>query len=444
MSAETQKPPKRPPGAPTAVSADLLRPVPRYLNALMLVMIMCVAAFVAWSMFADLDETTKGQGRVIPARKLQVVQNLEGGIVREIHVREGMTVARGEVLLRIDPTQARSRVNEAGERIVGLRALVQRLQAEMSGKELTFSPELVESNPTLIAHQRALFEARQREYRAAISSLKSQQRQRAQEIVELRAKIGTLKRGLSLAEQQLAIIRPLARDRAASKAELLNAETKVNETRGALEAAELAVPRVESQLAEARDREAEKAANFRADALRKLAEARVELAALEQANTGSTDKLVRTVVRAPTSGIVKTLAVTTVGQVVQPGKNLVEIVPLDDTLLVEARISPQDIAFLRPGQPAVVKLTAYDFSLYGGLNGQVETIGADSITTEKGETFYVIKVRTESSQLKRGADVFRIIPGMVAEVDILTGKKSVFAYLTKPLTRMRHVALTER
>ncbi|MEO1266141.1 MAG: HlyD family type I secretion periplasmic adaptor subunit, partial [Pseudomonadota bacterium] len=375
---------------------------------------------------------------------IQVVQNLEGGIVRALAVREGQTVKRGDLLLTIDPTQARSSVNETAERIAGLRALVARLQAEMNGEPLSFPSDLARAHATLIAHQRALFAARRRELDAALSALQAQQRQRAQELVELDAKIKTLVLSLRLARQQRDIIKPLARTRAASQSELLAAETKVNETEGALQAAKLAIPRVEAQLAEAKDREAEKAANVRADALRRLSDARVELAALQETRTGKADQLARTAVRAPADGIVKTVHVTTVGQVVQPGRNLVEIVPLDDTLLIEARIRPQDIAFLRPGQPAVVKLTAYDFALYGGLKGEVERIGADSITNEKGETYYLIQVRTGSSQLKRGGDVFRIIPGMVAEVDVMTGRKTVFAYLTKPLTRMRHAALTER
>ena len=218
----------------------------------------------------------------------------------------------------------------------------------------------------------------------------------------------------------------------------------MNDTRGHLEAARLAIPRVRAQIEEVRQKRDEKVSATRARALEQLNEARVELAALEEVMRRSADKLARTTVRAPAAGIVKTVHVTTIGQVVQPGSDLIEIVPVDDTLLVEARIRPQDIAFLRPGQQARVKLTAYDFTLYGGLDGQVEQIGADSVTDERGETYYLVQVRTDGTKLEHGEETLPVIPGMVAQVDVLTGEKTVLSYLTKPLTRMRHEAMRER
>lgn len=446
MSGDVQIDPRETPpvGVPSAISADLLRPLPGIYNALLLSLVALVAAFVGWAAFAVVEETTRGEGRVIPASKIQVVQNLEGGIVRELQVREGDRVTDGQVLLLIDPTQADSSLGERRERIIGLRALIARLQAEVQGSELSFPDDVAKAVPDLVARQSENFTARKATLDAALSALALQEQQRAQEILELEARVANQKQALELSKQELRILRPLAKSRAVAKSEILAAERRLNEAEGGLQAAELALPRVRAQRLEARDRRTEQRAKFRAEALEKLTTARVELSALSQANRGTADTLARTIVRAPATGIVKTMHVNTVGQVVKPGSDLVEIVPVNDKLLVEAQVRPRDIAFLRPGQSALVKLTAYDFALYGGLEGRLEQIGADSITNEKGETYYLIRVRTENSQLRHGSEDLPIIPGMVAQVDVKTGAKTVLTYLLKPITRMKNDALSER
>ena len=431
-------------GVPTAVSADLLSlPSPR-LSALMASLIGLVGAFVLWSAFAYITEVTAGRGRVIPASKIQVVQNLEGGIVRAILVREGEMVREGDVLVRIDPTIAGSSLGEAREKILGLMALIARLEAEVEDKPLAFPAAVLESRPDLAGHQREHFEARRRELEAAVGAFSLQETQRSQEILETQSRIATLKRSLELAREELGLVRNLERNRAASRSELIGIEAKANDIDGALRAAELALPRLQAAVSEIRDRRTEKISVFRGDALQKLAAARVELSAAEQASRSSEDKVARTTVKAPTTGIVKTVSVTTPGQVIQPGHSLMEIVPLNDTLLVEAQVRPQDVAFLRPGQAAKVKLTAYDPAIYGSLSARLEQIGADSITTDKGETYYLIRVRTEKSHLEYRGQVLPIIPGMVADVDVVTGAKTVLTYITKPIVRMRDMALRER
>lgn len=432
------------PLVPTAISADLLEPPAPGIGVQIRVLVFLVVAFVVWATFAPIEEVTTGRGRVIPASKIQLVQNLEGGIVREISVREGQRVVEGELLLRIDPTIAGASLGEAREKLLGLEALMARLEAEVDDRPLVFPADVATKRPDVVAHQRDLFETRRRELRSALSVLELQELQRAQEVLELEAKIATLKRALGFAKDELDLIRPLQLAKAAARSELLTAEAKFNDTQGGLRAAELAMPRVQAAVREARDKREERISAFRSDALQKLASARIELSALTEQSRSSEDKVARTTIKAPTTGIVKTVHVTTPGQVVQPGHSLVEIVPLNDKLLVEAQVRPQDIAFLRPGQRAVVKVTAYDFALYGGLEGVVDQIGADSITSEKGETYYLIRVRTEKSQIQRGSETMPIIPGMVADVDVLTGSKTILAYLMKPLTRMRSNALRER
>jgi adhesin transport system membrane fusion protein len=435
---------KRPIGVPTAISADLLAPPSRRLDLLLTSLIGLVAVFLLWAALARMEEVTTGNGRVVPASKLQLVQNLEGGILREILVREGQSVREGETLLRIDPTQAGSSVGEVREKIDGLEALMVRLEAEIAGEGLVFPDSLAARRPDLVRHQTELYETRRSELNLALAALEKQSAQRAQEIVETEARIATLQRALALAEEELQQMRPLAVSKAASRTEMLAIEGKVNDTRGSLSAAELALPRLRSAREEAENRLAEKTSSFRSEALQQLSNARVELGSLSETIKGSEDRVSRTTIKAPVGGIVKTVHVSTPGQVVQPGHNLVEIVPINDTLVVEAQVQPKDIAFLRPGQKALVKLTAYDFSIYGGLEGYVEHIGADSVTNERGETYYVIRVRTGKSSLERNGEVLQIIPGMVADVDVLTGSKTVLAYLTKPLTRMRQTAMRER
>jgi membrane fusion protein, adhesin transport system len=401
-------------------------------------------AAIGWAAFAHVEEVTRGQGRVIPARKIQNVQNLEGGIVREVLVREGSLVREGQIIARIDPTIAGSSLGEAREKMASLEAMVARLEAEVESKPLSFPPALAASRPDITASQRDHYETRRREFNAAVSGLELVEQQRGHEILELEAKIATLSRSLVLVQEELQLIRGLEKTRAASRSELIAIEGKANDTAGALKAAELALPRARAAQAEVRDKRLEKVAAFQGESMQRLASARTELAALSQSSRGSEDKLARTTIRSPANGIVKSVSVTTPGQVVQPGHNLVEIVPLDDTLLIEAQVRPQDIAFLRPGQPALVKLSAYDFSIYGGLKATLEQIGADSITTDKGETYYLVRVRTEKSSLQHGQDTLPIIPGMVADVDVITGSKTVLAYMTKPLTRLRQNALRER
>lgn len=431
-------------GIPSAISADLLAKPSRRLDALLLSLVGLVLAFIVWAALARVEEVTTGNGRIVPASKLQVVQNLEGGIVREVLVREGASVAAGDIILRIDPTQAGSSLGETQEKIDGFAALVARLEAEATDAAPQFAADIRQRRPDLVKVQEEHYRSRQSELRSAVAVLETQEQQRAQEIVEVKDRIATLKRSLALAEEQLTLMRPLEASKAASRAEILAIETKVNETAGSLSAAELSLPRLESAAREARDRIAERRSAFRSEAMQQLANARLEAGVLAEQAKGGEDRVSRTTVRAPVSGIVKTVLVTTPGQVVQPGQSLIEIVPMNDTLLVEARIRPNDIAFLHPGQSALVKLSAYDYALYGGLEGQVEHIAADSVTDDKGETYYLINVRTAGRTLKHKGAELPVIPGMVADVDVRTGEKTVLGYLTKPLTRMRQSAMRER
>ena len=400
--------------------------------------------FFAWAGWAELEEVTRGEGKVIPSRQVQVVQNLEGGIVAEILVREGAIVERGQVLVRIDDVRAASELRESRQRHLALLGALGRLRAEVGATDVAFAPEVQAEAPDLAQNERALYRARQAALQSELDVLKSQAQQREQEQSELATRLGQLERSHGLALEELKITEPLAASRVVSKVQLLRLQREVSDLAGELEATRLAVPRVEAALREAKRRIEERELGFRADAQRELNAVQAEAAALHEVITAAADRVSRTEVRAPVRGTIKQLFVNTVGGVIQPGADLIEIVPLEDNLLVEAKVRPADIAFLHPGQPAVVKVTAYDFAIYGGLDGVVEDISADTITDERGDSFYRVRVRTHDNALDKAGEPLPIIPGMTTQVDILTGEKTVLDYLLKPILRAKERALRER
>jgi adhesin transport system membrane fusion protein len=415
-----------------------------FAHLLLFVIAAFFAAFFAWASWATLDEVTRGEGKVIPSRQVQVVQNLEGGIVAGIPVREGAVVEAGQVLLRIDDVRAASRLRESRARHLALLGALGRLRAEVGETELRFAPEVAAEAPDVARNERALYDARRQALGSELAVLRSQAAQREQELTELATRLDQLERSHALALEELAITEPLAASRVVSRVQLLRLEREVNDLAGELEATRLAKPRVEAALREANRRIEERELGFRAEAQRELNAVQAEASALAEAIAAEADMVSRTEVRSPVRGTVKQLFVNTVGGVVQPGADLIEIVPLEDNLLVEARVRPADISFLHPGQPAVVKVTAYDFAIYGGLDAVVEGISADTITDERGESFYRVRVRTRDNALQDAGEPLPIIPGMTTQVDILTGEKTVLDYLLKPILRAKERALRER
>ncbi|MCZ6838519.1 MAG: HlyD family type I secretion periplasmic adaptor subunit [Alphaproteobacteria bacterium] len=431
-------------GNPTGISADLLRPPRRWTNGLLLFIVVTVISLIGWAWWAELEEVTSGAGLVIPASKVKVVQNLEGGIVLAILTEDGAQVKKGQVLLRIDPTGFGARLNESLGRQAGMQVTLRRLRAEAEETEPDFDDALIEQWPDLVSRELTLFLSRRESLQASLSALNELVLQRSQEIKEVRNQIRVVDRSLSLANEELELMRPAVREGIVSRVELFRTESRVNDLDGQLSSARLSIPRIKATLAEAKQRLEERKKQFRSEALLERNLLEVELSALTETIGAEQDRVARTDVRSPVDGIVKELKVTTIGQVVQPGLDLVEIVPLDDTLLIEAQVRPADIAFLRPGQLAVVKLTAYDFTLYGTLEGQLERISVDTIEDEQGERFYKILVRTQRNFLGEESAGNVILPGMVAQVDVITGKKTVLQYITSPLLRVQGQALRER
>ena len=407
-----------------------------------------VVVALVWAGMAEIDEITVGQGQVIPSSKVQIVQNLEGGIVAEILAEPGQVVNRGQPLMRIDDTRFPSSYREGEAKDSALRTRIARLEAEASLRPFAPPPDLVRDNPELVQQERELFESRGRDFAAGLAVLQRQAEQRKQELAETQARDTQLQQSYDFVLQELAMTRPAAEKGVISKVELVRLERQANDLSGELEVARLRVPRLMAAEREVREKTEQYVAEFRSAASRELSEARANQSMVSASNVALVDRLARTIVRAPVAGTIKQVKVTTVGGVVQPGMDLIEIVPLDDTLLVEARVRPRDIAFLRPGLDAMVKLSAYDFSIYGGLAGRVEHISADAIVDDRPgvtpESYYLVRVRTSQGSHGAGKGKLRVIPGMQATVDIRTGRRTVLQYLLKPMLRAKENALRER
>ncbi len=396
---------------------------PRTARMLLGTTLAMVVVGLIWAHFAVLDEVTRGNGRVVPSRLTQFVQSLEGGIVNEILVQEGTIVQQGQTLMRISDVKFASELGEVRERRAATATRVARLEAEAQGRaSIAFPDGLTESAPEHVAAEISVFEARARRL--------------TQDLDVLRQAEKRLSSTLELLIREVDITQRLFKQKVVPEIEMLRLERQASEMRG--------------QLAETRAKLEHATAAFRSQTEEDLVKSRGDLAVLDETIKSAQDRVRRTELRAPVYGIVNRINVTTVGSVVQPAANVMEIVPLDDSLLVEGRIRPQDIGFIRPNQDAVVKFTAYDPSVYGSLKGKVERISADAVVDEKervqekGETFYRVMIRTDKNHLGAPERPLPIIPGMVTTVEILTGEKSVLDYLLKPARMLREGALRER
>jgi adhesin transport system membrane fusion protein len=394
-----------------------------------------------WAAFAKVDEVARGEGKVIPSSQLQVIQSFDGGVVEEVLVKEGQVVNKGDLLLRIDPTRFIATYRENRAEYLSLQARAARLQALTSNTEFQLPKNILDESPDIADHERKLYLSNQKELDEQLSIAKSQLTQREEELNEVRAKLVQVSRALELSKQELNVTKPLLASGAISEVEILRLEGEVSNASGekqqALAQEQRLISAIEESQSKLRETELLVINKWRTE----LSEVLSKVASLTESSSGLADKIKLAEIRSPVRGTVQRVFTNTVGGVVQPGHEVIEMVPLDDQLLIEAKVSPKDIAFLHPDQDAIVKFTAYDFVVYGGLKGKVEHISADTITDEKDRTYYIVRVRTD----RTGFDPsLPIMPGMMTQVDILTGKKTVLAYLLKPVLRAKQNALTER
>ncbi|EGU40332.1 HlyD family type I secretion periplasmic adaptor subunit [Vibrio scophthalmi] len=443
-------------------TAALLLNTPNSARIMLWLMLLFFIIAVAWASWAEIDKVTVGQGKVVPSSQIQVIQNLEGGLVKEILVREGQMVEKGQQLLLIDDTRFRSDFREREQQVANLTASVIQLSASLASvsiaeefdssnwqknvtidySKLEFPEGFEERRPQLASRQQAEYRQDLNELRNQISLIDQQVKQKQQDLVEIEARVRNLRESYNFARKELEITKPLADEGVVPRIELLKLQRQVNDTRREMTSSKLKVPVLKSAIREAMLSRIDAGQKFRSEQQEKLNQAEDKLSAMTESTVGLEDRVNRTVVVSPVTGTVKTLNINTVGGVIQPGMDIVEIVPSEDTLLVEAKIAPQDIAFLHPQLHAIVKFSAYDFTKYGGLDGTLEHISADTTTDEEGNSFYLVRVRTTETSLNKNESL-PIIPGMTASVDIITGKRTVMEYLLKPILNAQTNALKE-
>ena len=414
---------------------------PLRLRGLLYMLMLLVIVLVAWAYFAEVDEVTRGEARVIPAQQVQSIQSQDGGLVKEIHIKEGDVVEKDQLLISLDQTRTGSQLRESRAELLALKVKAERLTAVANDTLFAPSKELSAQVPTIVLQEQQLFNSNRNRLETIKKIASEQLNQRRQEVDELEARRRQLTESLKLAKRELEVTRPLVKTGAVSEVELLRLHREVNQFSGELEQAKSQIQRSKFAITESENNLRDVELSFFNEIQEELARTTARVNALTETDSALTDRVKQTQIYSPVTGTVKQLYFNTRGGVISAGQEIAEIVPLDDSLLLEAKIQPRDIAFLRPGQETVVKFTAYDFVIYGGLKGVVEQIGADSIIDEEGNAFYNVTVRTTESFNREDMP---IIPGMVAEVDVLTGKKSVLNYLAKPILRAKQYALTER
>ena len=409
--------------------------------------------FLIWAAFAEIDELARGNGKVIPTDKIQTVQSLDGGIISEILIKEGDIVKFDDPLMKIDTTRFQATLEESKQEYLSLLAVKARFEIESrididnDLPKIEFDAKVLEDDSKYNINEKLLLENRFRELKSSINVLKSQENQKIQELREIESTIRKLSDSLGFIEEQRKTIRKLVERGVKSNFDLLNIEKEYNQTKGDLQTAKLSISRSNYAINEAQNKIKEKINIFKSEASNELQKAVSQINRFEAKLVGDRDKVAKTTITSPVDGIIKQLNFNTIGGVVQSGIDLIEIVPLSDALVVEAKIDPKDIAFINPSQKAIIKITAYDFAIYGGLDAKIVEISADTIVdkeSKEGKSYYRVLVKTDKNYLERKGKRLPIIPGMVATVDIVTGKKTILDFILKPILKVRQDSLHER
>jgi membrane fusion protein, adhesin transport system len=421
---------------------------PPLANAIILFICALIAALVAWAAFAEVDEITRGEGRVIPASKTQIVQASEPGVVQEIAVKVGQIVRKGDLIVSLDNTTNVSSLGEVEAKARALRARVTRLKLEQTGKldgQLECPEEVLQKAPEVCENEQKLLAARQDNFRNKLMVLQSRQQQRQNELGEAKANLTRLNESLEINSKQLDLVSSMVKRGLMAQTELMRTEAENAEVKGQIKVGTESIARLEAAVKEADLQVNELPLELQQEALDDLTQALADLSVVEETIRGASDRVKRTEIRSPVDGIINTLDVNTIGAFVQPGATVAGVVPTSETLLVEARVSPKDVAFIQPNQHALIKITAYDFSIFGGINGKVANVSADSLVdSNTGESFYQVRVTTDQAALVSKGKSYAIIPGMVCSVEIMTGRKTILHYLLKPFNKAREEALRER
>ena len=416
------------------------------------ILVFFLGAFL-WAYFSQIDELTRGEGKVIPSEKIKTIQSLDGGIISEILIKEGSIIKEGQPLMKIDTTRFEASLEENKQTYYHL--LVTKARLEIESKldleneipQIKYSDEVLANANVFAMNDRKLFTSRMEELNSTIKTFKIQLKQKEQEINELNSKATQLKISIALVREEAKTMELLVARQSKSKVDLLKIKRELATLEGELQGTYASIPRAKYAIEEAQNKIVEKLKIFKSEASNELQKINTEIKKYESKLVADEDKLDKTVLSSPVDGIVKQINVNTIGGVVKSGMDLIEIVPQSDILLVEAKIDPKDIAFINPQQKAIVKITAYDFSIYGGLEGKIVEISADSIEDKDNKdktSYYKVVIKTEQNYLEKDKQKLPIIPGMVTTVDIVTGKKSILDFLLKPILKTKANALHER
>jgi len=426
-----------------SLSAAVVQRSPKYL--LMIVSIITLLVFVAllWMGWAEIDVVVRGNGKVIPARQVQLIQSLEGGIISEILVREGDLVESNQPLIKISDVAFSSSFEENRLSYYELRAKSARLKAEAYGGEFEGDEEVAAVFPELIKAENSLFESNRQQLRETLSIYEEQVKQQQSALEEMQSKRRQLRKSLELLRQELKIKEPLVQRRIISEVEFLQVQQREAEVEGELEGVAISIPRVRSTVEEGRNKLEQVRLEFKNKAKLELNEVLSEISRIAEAQIALQDRVTRTTLRSPVIGVVQRLYANTIGGVVTPGSEIMEIVPREEALLIEVRIKPADIAYINIGQETRLKFTAYDFAIYGSLKGTVSFVSADTVTDEDGVSYYVARVRPKKPYLGHESQSMPIKVGMTSEADIITDKKTILEYLLKPISRGLDRALQE-
>ncbi|RXK04805.1 HlyD family type I secretion periplasmic adaptor subunit [Halarcobacter bivalviorum] len=420
---------------------------------LFMFIVVFLIVLIIWASFAEIDELAKGEGKVIPSSKIQTIQSLDGGLIEEILVKSGEEVKKGQPLIKIDTTRFQASLEESQESYNQWLAMRERLQVESNINldkevpELKFSDEVKKIAKDYIESENVLFKNRIKELKSSVNVLDSQKRQKKQELKEIEEEIRQLDTKIKLVKIQRNTIKKLVQTGIKSKVDLITIEKEYQQFIGDLKAAELSIPRTNYAITEIENKREEKITQFKTAASKELQRIEVEINKAQARLVSETDKVDKTVIKSSVDGIVKEIYMNTLGGVVQSGMNLLDIIPNSDTLLIEAKIDPKDIAFINPLQRAIVKVSAYDFTIYGGLEGQIVEISADSIIdkdSKDAKSYYKVIIKTEKNYLEKNGVKLPIIPGMIATVDIITGKKTIMDYILKPILKIKQNSLHEK
>jgi len=424
-------------------STALLLSSPKGASKLIVIIFLFLAFAIYWAANAQIDEITKGDGKVVSSKQLQKLQSLEGGIVSEVLVSSGDKISKDDVLLVVDDTKFKSDLEEFRKKLRILEAQKESFLSELNDEPLIFSEDLSNELPVITKQEMDFFATRQKEKDSIELTYKNQIKKLDNSFTEFTGRAENLRKNVALAEEEIEIYRSLQDNNLVSKVELIALEKELNTIKGQLFQAEIKAKQIETLKTEARNARESSNLSIRNKAQEKLKSTLTEIEILKQSEVVALDRLNRTLIRSPVNGIVQRVLASTISSVISPGEDLIEIVPIDDALLIEAKIRPIDIGFLSPGQDVIVKFSAYDFTIYGGLKGNLEYISADTVVNND-ESYYLIKVRTEKNYLDSEKERLEIIPGMTASVNIVTGKKSVLDYILKPVLRAKHNSLHER